>query len=46
MLDQFADDAELAFEGVAVGPFLGKPAIAQAYVDRPPDDEIVILRTR
>jgi hypothetical protein len=46
MLEQFADDAELAFEGVPVGPFRGKPSIAQAYVDQPPDDEIVILRTR
>ena len=46
MLEQFAEDAELAFEGVPVGPFRGKPAIAQAYVDQPPDDEIVILRTR
>jgi hypothetical protein len=45
MLEQFADDAELAFEGVPVGPFRGKPAIAQAYADQPPDDEIVILRT-
>src|SRR5438876_6357198 len=46
MLEQFADDAELAFEGVPLGPFRGKPAIARAYVDQPPDDEIVILRTR
>jgi steroid Delta-isomerase len=46
MLEQFTEDAELAFEGVPVGPFRGKPAIAQAYVDQPPDDEIVILRTR
>ena len=40
------EDAELAFEGVAVGPFRGKPAIAQAYAEQPPDDEIVILRAR
>jgi steroid delta-isomerase len=46
MLEQFADDAELAFEGVPVGPFRGKEAIARAYADQPPDDEIVILRTR
>lgn len=46
MLEQFADDAELAFEGVSVGPFRGKPAIARAYEEQPPDDEIVILRTR
>jgi steroid Delta-isomerase len=46
MLEQFADDAELAFEGVPVGPFRGKEAIARAYEEQPPDDEIVILRTR
>ncbi len=46
MLEQFADDAELAFEGVPVGPFRGKEAIARAYAERPPEDEIVILRTR
>jgi steroid Delta-isomerase len=41
----FADDAELAFEGVPVGPFRGKEAIAQAYAEQPPDDEVAILRT-
>ena len=46
MLEQFADDAELAFEGVPLGPFRGKEAIADAYAQQPPDDEIVILRTR
>ena len=46
MLEQFADDAELAFEGVPLGPFRGKEAIAGAYAEQPPDDEIVILRTR
>ena len=46
MLEQFTENAELAFEGVPVGPFRGKPAIAQAYADQPPDDEILILRTR
>jgi steroid delta-isomerase len=46
MLEQFTESAELAFEGVPVGPFRGKPAIAQAYAEQPPDDEVVILRTR
>ncbi len=46
MLEQFTEDAELAFEGVPVGPFRGKPAIEKAYAEQPPDDEIVILRTR
>ena len=46
MLEQFADDAELAFEGVPVGPFRGKEAIGRAYAEQPPDDQIVLLRTR
>ena len=41
----FADGAELAFEGVPVGPFRGKEAIAAAYAEQPPDDEVLILRT-
>jgi steroid Delta-isomerase len=39
----FADDAELAFDGVPVGPFEGRAQIAQAYRDRPPDDEVLIF---
>jgi steroid Delta-isomerase len=39
----FAEDAEMHFEGVPVGPFIGREAIAAAYRDRPPDDEIEIL---
>jgi steroid Delta-isomerase len=46
MVQGFADDAELAFEGVPVGPFRGREAIGRAYADQPPDDEIEILRTR
>jgi len=46
MLEHFADDAELAFEGAPFGPFRGKPAIARAYEERPPDDEVTILRTK
>jgi steroid delta-isomerase len=42
----FGEDAELAFEGVPVGPFRGKEAIARAYAEQPPDDEVRILRTR
>ena len=41
----FADNAELAFEGVPFGPFRGKEAIARAYAEQPPDDEVAILRT-
>jgi steroid Delta-isomerase len=43
MLAAFAPDAEMVFEGVPVGPFMGRAAIAAAYAERPPDDEIVLL---
>jgi RimJ/RimL family protein N-acetyltransferase len=39
----FADKAVLEFEGVPVGPFAGREAIAAAYELRPPDDEVRIL---
>jgi RimJ/RimL family protein N-acetyltransferase len=39
----FAEDGELRFEGVLAGPFLGRAAIAQAYRDQPPDDEVEVL---
>ena len=35
--------AELAFEGVPVGPFRGRDAIAAAYREQPPDDEVRVL---
>ena len=43
MLEQFADGARMSFEGVPVGPFEGREAIAAAYRDQPPDDEIEVL---
>jgi steroid Delta-isomerase len=43
MLAAFAPDAEMAFEGVPVGPFSGRDAIAEAYASRPPDDQVVLL---
>jgi SnoaL-like protein len=43
MIEAFAPDAELVFEGVPVGPFHGAAAIAEAYRERPPDDEIRLL---
>lgn len=43
MLEAFAPDAVMVFEGVPVGPFEGRGAIAAAYAERPPDDEIVLL---
>ena len=39
----FADDAELEFVGIPVGPFRGRAAIAEAYRTQPPDDEIVLF---
>lgn len=43
MLEQFTDDSELLFEGIPVGPFRGKAAIAAAYAAQPPNDEIEVL---
>jgi hypothetical protein len=39
----FADDAELVFEGIPVGPFRGRGEILAAYRERPPDDEVVVF---
>ena len=38
--------AEMEFRGVPVGPFVGRDAIAAAYRDQPPDDELRILQER
>jgi steroid Delta-isomerase len=43
MVAAFAADGELHFEGVPVGPFLGREAIAAAYRAQPPDDQVEIL---
>jgi len=43
LVELFADDAELEFVGIPVGPFRGRAAIAEAYRTQPPDDEIVLL---
>ena len=43
MLAHFTADAELAFEGIPVGPFLGRQAIAEAYRGQPPTDEVRLL---
>lgn len=39
----FTEDAEMYFEGVPVGPFVGRDAISAAYRDQPPDDEVKIF---
>jgi RimJ/RimL family protein N-acetyltransferase len=45
LAEWFTEDAKLTFEGVPVGPFEGREAIAAAYRNRPPDDEVVIFGT-
>jgi steroid delta-isomerase len=45
MAAAFAEDAEMYFEGVPVGPFIGRDAIGAAYRDQPPDDEVEIFDT-
>jgi hypothetical protein len=40
MLSRFAADAEVQFENIPVGPFVGIDAIRQAYREQPPDDTI------
>ena len=46
MLENFADDATMMFEGIPVGPFAGRDAIAEAYREQPPDDELDVLDVR
>lgn len=43
MIEGFAAQAEMEFEGVPVGPFVGREAIAEAYKLQPPDDEVRLL---
>lgn len=38
--------AVLAFEGVPVGPYVGREAIAEAYATNPPDDTMRVLSVR
>jgi RimJ/RimL family protein N-acetyltransferase len=40
----FAEDAELSFDGVSVGPFRGVDAIVAAYEAQPPDDQVLTFR--
>ena len=46
MVAGFSDDAEMEFRGVPVGPFVGRVAIATAYREQPPDDELRVLEQR
>ncbi len=46
MLEGFDDAAEMEFRGIPVGPFVGKDAIAAAYREQRPDDEMRVLEER
>jgi RimJ/RimL family protein N-acetyltransferase len=39
----FHEHAELAFEGIPVGPFRGRDAIVEAYERQPPDDTVELF---
>ena len=41
---RFAPDAVMRFKGVAKGPFVGRAAIADAYLHQPPTDTLQVLR--
>jgi hypothetical protein len=43
MLAAFAADAELHFENVPAGPFVGIEEIRRGYLAQPPDDQIQLL---
>ena len=43
MLARFADDAELEFENLPAGPFVGRDAIRRGYLGQSPDDEMHLL---
>jgi hypothetical protein len=43
MLAPLADDAELYFENVPAGPFVGLDEIRRGYLEQPPDDQIQLL---
>jgi hypothetical protein len=46
LVELFADDGELRFEGVPAGPFVGREAIAAAYGTQPPTEQLDVLDTR
>lgn len=46
MVAGFTDDAELRFEGIPIGPFQGRAAIAAAYAAQPPTDQLDVLAAR
>jgi steroid delta-isomerase len=38
----FTEAAVMRFEGVPAGPYVGRPAIAEAYAARPPTDTMTV----
>ena len=40
----FTENAEMHFHGLDVGPFVGRDAIVRAIHEKPPSDELVLLR--
>jgi hypothetical protein len=43
MVSFLVPDARMEFVGVSAGPFVGRDAIAAAYREQPPTDEILLL---
>jgi steroid Delta-isomerase len=43
MVELLAPDAALEFEGIPIGPFMGRDVIGETYRAQPPDDELVLL---
>lgn len=39
---RFTEDATMRFVGVPVGPYVGRDAIARAYLDHPPTDTMSV----
>ena len=46
MLAAFTDDAEMIFEGVPAGPFVGRAAIAAAYAAQTMDEVLLLGEPR
>ena len=42
LVDRFAPDATMSFDGVPVGPFRERDEILAAYVGAPPDDTMTV----
>src|SRR5262245_48088048 len=42
-VNEFSEDAVMRFDGMPVGPFRGRAAIAQAYATQPPSDTMALM---